>query len=87
VAWAKKALEEVGQAFLKQQKESSSSSTIPEIGDDLEGSSPSSGIPKIVDDLEGRLFDNLHKPELPKMNLLLPYQYPGTPSGSFPVLM
>lgn len=49
-AEAKKSMEEAGRAFLKQQKESSTSSTI--LG--------------IVDDLEGKLFDNFNKSEPPR---------------------
>jgi hypothetical protein len=59
----KKAMEDAGRAFLKQQKESAPSSTIPEI----------------VDDLEGKLFNDLNTSEAPKTNLPLPYPYPDTP--------
>ena len=68
---ARKAMQDAGRAFLKQQKEASSSSTIPEI----------------VDDLEGKLFNDLNKMEPPKTNLPPPFPYQGTLPDSFPVLM
>ena len=67
----KKGMEDAGRAFLKQQKEASLSSTIPEI----------------IDDLEGKLFNDLNKMEPPKTNLPPPFPYQGTLPDSFPVLM
>jgi hypothetical protein len=67
---ARKAMEDAGRAFLKQQKEASSSSTILEI----------------VDDLEGKLFNDHNKMEPPRTNLPPPFPYQGTLPGSFPVL-
>ena len=64
-------MEDTSQAFLKQQKESAPSSTIPDI----------------VDDLEGKLFNDLNKMEPPKTNLPPPFPYQGTLPGSFPILM
>jgi hypothetical protein len=63
----KKAMEDAGRAFLKQQKEASPSSTIPEI----------------VDDLKGKLFTDLNTTEAPKINLPPPFPYQGTLPGSF----
>ena len=55
----KKAMEDAGCAFLKQQKEVSPSSTIPEI----------------VDDLEGMLFNDINTTKGPKINLPPPFLY------------
>jgi hypothetical protein len=63
-------MEVISRAFLKEQKETMTSSAIPEHGDEV----------------SSKLFDAANKVEAPKMMLPPPYPYPGTPPGSFSVL-
>lgn len=67
---AKRGMEAAGRSSLKEQKETATSSVIPEIADEV----------------ASKLFDATNKEEVPKTTLPPPYPYPGTPSGSFTVL-